>query len=637
MVDTLLFLLIVLPVLAGLGCFLLRSGALRKLIVLATGVVVAASAISMALQAPFAAAPEMLLGVLPVGALVMAADFLLLVVMFYYGWKHKRPAIMGLVAVQFVLLFLLEFFMVEHGTPHQTFFCDSLSTIMVLVISVVGSVICIYALPYMDTHEHHMHLEVSKQPRFFLVLVSFLGAMNGLVLTNDLGFFYFFFEVTTFCSFVLIGHDETEVATDNALRALLFNSVGGLGLLIGIMLAYSSLHTLDIQAIVRSGSLAGLTLLALGFMCFAAFVKSAQLPFQSWLLGAMVAPTPTSALLHSSTMVKAGVYFALRLAPAYAGTFLSTAVGLVGAFTFLAASALAIGQSNGKKVLAYSTVANLGLIFACAGINTPAAITAGIMLIMFHAASKGLLFLCVGTIEQNIDSRDIEDMRGLYEKMPVTALITVMGVLTMILPPFGMLLGKWMAIESAAGSIFLTVMLALGSALTVLYWARWAGGLMASTFHGEFQAEKQGFLTRYPLVFLCAAAGALSLFAPVIYGRMVVPALSLYGNIPFDIAAGGIDSPTGAFLVYPLFIVVAVGLFVALRNIRKMGVTRITGPYLSGIQRADEGVYTGPMNQPVVYESGNYYLNKLFGEQCITPWANFVGGLLLLLLIGGAF
>ncbi len=125
---------------------------------------------------------------------------------------------------------------------------------------------------------------------------------------------------------------------------------------------------------------------------------------------------------------------------------------MFGAFSFLAGAALAVGQSNGKKVLAYSTISNLGLIFACAGINTAEAMTAAMLLLIFHAVVKALLFLSVGAIEQHIASRDIEDMRGLYAVMPLTALITVAGVLMMIMPPFGVLLSKWMAMEAAAAA-----------------------------------------------------------------------------------------------------------------------------------------------------------------------------------------
>ena len=202
------------------------------------------------------------------------------------------------------------------------------------------------------------------------------------------------------------------------------------------------------------------------------------MPFQSWLLGAMVAPTPVSALLHSSTMVKAGVYLVLRLAPAYAGTFLSTAIAITGAFTFLAASALAISQTTGKRVLAYSTIANLGLIIACAGINTPQSIAAAILLIIFHAVSKGLLFLCAGAIEHKIWSREIEDMEGLAAKAPLITLITAVGMLSMFMPPFGMLLGKWIALEAAYRVPLAAVLFVLASTLTIVFWTKWLGRLL---------------------------------------------------------------------------------------------------------------------------------------------------------------
>ena len=126
----------------------------------------------------------------------------------------------------------------------------------------------------------------------------------------------------------------------------------------------------------------------------------------------MVAPTPVSALLHSATMVKAGTYLLLRMAPAFAGTTMSTIVALFGAFTFVGTCMLAVSQSNAKKILAYSTISNLGLIIACVGINTPASMVAATMIIIYHSVSKGLLFMCVGAIEQRIGSRDIEDMRS---------------------------------------------------------------------------------------------------------------------------------------------------------------------------------------------------------------------------------
>ena len=488
----------------------------------------------------------------------------------------------------------------------------------------------------MQNHEQHLRLQKSRQHRFFGVMLLFLGAMNGLVLSNDLRFFYFFFELTTLCSFLLIGHDRSAPATRNAVRALWMNSLGGAAFIIGLILIYADRGLLELQAVLlseKTGS--GLYLLALALLCLAAFAKSAQFPLQSWLLGAMVAPTPVSALLHSSTMVKVGVYLVLRLAPAMQGTFLSQCVAVFGGFSFLCAAALAVGQSNGKKVLAYSTISNLGLIFACAGLNTSQAIIAGMLLIVFHALIKALLFLCVGAIEQHIASRDIEDMRGLYADMPLTALMTVMGVVMMIMPPFGILLSKWMAMEAAAENLYLIIMITLGSALTAMYWARWAGTLMSDPFAGRFKPERQPLLTWVALGALCAGAGLLSTAAPWLYMRMIVLMLNAKYSPPYTAYGGILENPTGAFAVFPLSLVAALGFVVAILAVRRAAKARVVKPYLSGVQTAESGVFLGPMNQPVKAEARNYYLTSIFGEKKLTAWINLAAGVLLTLLVGG--
>lgn len=162
----------------------------------------------------------------------------------------------------------------------------------------------------------------------------------------------------------------------------------------------------------------------------------------------MVAPTPTSALLHSATMVKAGVYLLIRLAPAMYGTWAGMLTTTIGGFTFFITSMLAISQSDGKKVLAYSTVSNLGLITACAGVGRYEAVWAGILLMMFHAVSKSLMFLTVGAVENSLGSRNIEDMHGLIVKLPSLTAILVIGIAGMFLAPFGMLISKWAALKA---------------------------------------------------------------------------------------------------------------------------------------------------------------------------------------------
>ena len=222
------------------------------------------------------------------------------------------------------------------------------------------------------------------------------------------------------CSFLLIGFTKTEEAIRNSFRQIIMNLLGGIAFLAALYLSWLlnlivstswSLLLLGTRCSCTGGFPAGMCL------SLAGITKAAQMPFHTWLLGAMVAPTPTSALLHSSTMVKAGVFLLIKCAPIYAVSFApSIMVILIGGLTFLLCSMLAISQSNGKRVLAYSTIANLGLITACAGVGTAEAIWAAIFLVIFHAVAKSLLFLCVGTAEHHIASRDIEDMDLLFMK-----------------------------------------------------------------------------------------------------------------------------------------------------------------------------------------------------------------------------
>lgn len=629
--SNLLMLLILLPIVAGLACYFLRVGFIRSLVVTVTGIILALSSLVLLAGGTFSYSPPS-----GWGSLVTLADFALLFVILYYAFKHKSFLIKFFTVSQLVLLAVFELFMVDHEGPVVAFYADQLSLIMVLIISIIGSLICVYAIPYMKAHEEHLKLDKSRQPRFFLYMVLFLGAMNGLVLSNNILWLYFFFEVTTFCSFVLIGHDGTDIAIKNSVRALWMNSLGGLAFMIGMMWAYSVTGTLDLQQMIAAGpTAAGALLIPMAFLCLAGFTKAAQVPFQSWLLGAMVAPTPVSALLHSSTMVKAGVYVILRIAPAFAGSFVSSGVALCGGFTFIACAALAIGQSNGKKILAYSTISNLGLIIACAGINTPAALTAAILLIIFHAVSKSLLFLCVGTIEQKIGSRDIEDMHGLYQRMPFTTIAAVVGILTMILPPFGVLLAKWLAIESAAGNLFVVVMMAMGSALTVIYWARWAGLLLSAPSGEAPQKEDQPLCIRIVLATLAGLTIILSLGIPAMYSGLIAP---LFGAAPLTSSAGALRGPLGAFAVYPVFFVMGLGFLYALRAAKRSKSIKTTGAYMSGLQIGDmkEGLFRGPMNVPVKVSAGNYYLSAVFGENVLTTPVNIAAIGLIILMMGGA-
>jgi len=627
--------LIISPFLAALVCYLIRVSAARSFVVLITGGVLIISAVLLIPLTPFSLSPPPFLGI-NIHVIVQTLDVLLLLIILYFGFKYRHIVIKALALLQIILLLYCEFFLIQNKQDNSTLYCDHLTLVMVLIISIVGAIICFQAIPYMKIHEAHWSPVKSRQHRFFLVMMMFLGAMNGLVLSNDLMIFYFFFELTTLCSFLLIGHDKTKLAIENALRALWMNSLGGALFIAAIVIIYPITGTLALQQILTPANTgAKMFMLAMALLCVAAFTKSAQFPFQSWLLGAMVAPTPVSALLHSSTMVKVGVYFILRLAPAIKATFLSQSLAIFGAFGFLAAAALAVGQSNGKKVLAYSTISNLGLIFACAGLNTSESVMAAMLLIVFHAMIKALLFLCVGAIEQRIDSRDIEDMRGLYANMPLTALITVMGVIMMIMPPFGVLLSKWMAMEAAASNLYVIFMIALGSALTVMYWARWAGTLMSDPFAGRFRPEYQPLLTWTALGSLCTGAGLLSISAPWFYIKIIAPVMSGPYFPPYTVRDGILENSFGVFAVFPLSVVAVAGFVLSVWALKRASGARIVAPYLGGAQTTEPGKFKGPMNQTIKAEARNYYLSSIFGEKKLTTWINLGAGVLLTLLLGG--
>jgi ech hydrogenase subunit A len=393
--------------------------------------------------------------------------------------------------------------------------------------------------------------------------------------------------------------------------------------------------------------LTGLLPIGLGLLCFAGFTKSAQFPFQSWLLGAMVAPTPVSALLHSSTMVKAGVYLIVRLAPTYADTTLGKVVAVVGGFTFLVGSAIAISQRNGKRVLAYSTIANLGLIICCAGIGTNIAIAAAVLLIIFHAVSKGLLFLCVGTIEHGIGSRDIEDMQGLMKKMPFTTIVTVIGMISMLLPPFGVLITKWLAIESSvdARSPIVLICIILGSAFTVVFWAKWIGIILTMSYKVKYKTEKLSFSVKSALTVLVAAVVACSVLLVPLYNYLIKPYIigtnsgdkSLLAGENLGISLQGLNNTViGGFASIVFFIVVFAVMITIPYFLRKTKAETIKPPYLCGENTSDmRGIeFMSPADKVDNVVVHNYYLSGFFGEKNLTLWVNLAAGAIILIMFG---
>ncbi len=619
--------LICLPLAGGILAWLVPWRPVRTAVVCAVALTTALAGVYAVWAGPFT---------LTCGAwsttLALALEIGLIGVILYFAWEARAWLIMLLGLVQLGVCGAEHFGAAGHipAIPDPAFVLDGLSSILIIIVCVVGALIVVYATGYMREHAAHAPATSAGDRRFFLVLTGFLGVMNGLVLANNLRWLAVFWEGTTLCSFLLIGHEGTAEARANALRALLINVFGGVALSFSALLAARGGNE-SLEAIMSAKALVPMALL-----CIAALTKSAQFPFQSWLLGAMVAPTPVSALLHSATMVKAGSYVILRLAPAFAGSRLLHVVALAGGFTFAIAAALAVSQSNAKRVLAYSTISNLGLIVACAGIATPLAYAAALMILCFHAASKGLLFLCVGAIEQKIGSRDIEDMGSLLYIMPFTACVTIAGMLTMLMPPFGMLMSKLMAIEAAIDAPLVVLLVIAGSALTVFFWAKWIGRMQTVSYHARYQREVLPFSMMSVLVVLCALVLGGGVLSMAVYRRVIEPltlracALAPAPALAALRAAGHLHS--WPVLVFPLLAGLA-----WLATIVWFDPRRVRLPYLAG-ENLDETElsykFRSVKDQPATAWTMSLYFKHALSEARITPWANLIAWLLVLSLLG---
>ncbi|MGE5561148.1 MAG: NADH-quinone oxidoreductase subunit L [Chloroflexota bacterium] len=630
--SMLLTVLIIFPIVAGLAALCVNSASVRRIVVSVLALALVASVAVLYRRVPFVYTPPAL-GGLPLDDLIAVADLILAGYAIWVGWRLRDRLIMILAALQAALMLGFDL-IVKPEAAGPAFVVDWLSLIVALLVSVVGPLIAIYALGYMQVHEEHQHLKGSRQSRFFAILLAFLGVMNALVFANRLPWLYLAWEGTTLASFLLISHDGTNDALASGARALRINLFGGLTLAIGIIISYQVFGTLSLSGITALPAVGFVGLLAIGCFVLAGFTKAAQLPFQSWLLGAMVAPTPVSALLHSGTMVKAGVYFILRLAPAFRATPVSLIVSLLGAFTFAATSALAFSQSNAKKVLAYSTIANLGLIIACAGVNTSLAIGAAMALIFFHGFSKALLFLCVGTIEQRIGSRDIEDMAGLIDRMPTTTIITLVGMLSVLLPPFGVLISKWAMMEAAARMPLTVILFAVGSALTLAFWTKWMARLLSSTFKDSLEPEPLLKSIQFPLIALVTIVVVASMGITSVMNLLIAPAeRAFYGVALATAPAVEVASRFGSFPVLPALsglFAIAIAIPFTWRRAKSQSVVP---PYLCGENITTEAdSFRGAGDQPQAALESGVYLNSVFGEEAIGRIVNVaaIAGLLIM-------
>lgn len=317
---------------------------------------------------------------------------------------------------------------------HLSFLLDGLSLLFALLITGIGTFILLYANRYLEGHP--------ALGRFFLFLLTFMGAMLGLVLADNLITLFVFWELTTVSSFMLIGfnHEDAE-SRQKAHQGLMVTVIGGLALMTGFIMLGFAAGSYELSDIVQQDlSTHALYLPMLILILLGAFTKSAQTPFHFWLPNAMAAPTPVSAYLHSATMVKAGIYLLARLQPTLGSSSAwMLTLSAIGAITMLTGIFLASRATGIKKVLAYSTVMALGTLTMLLGLGTEKAALAAVTFLLAHALYKGALFMIAGILDHEAGIKDFQNVSGLRHKMPKTCAVAIIAALSLagVIPLFG--------------------------------------------------------------------------------------------------------------------------------------------------------------------------------------------------------
>ncbi|WP_216083782.1 Na+/H+ antiporter subunit A [Paenibacillus riograndensis] len=443
-----------------------------------------------------------------------------------------------------------------------TLVLDGLSLLFALLITGMGALVVLYSIYYLEKRMESIH-------NFYMYLLMFMGAMLGVTLSDNLMVLYGFWELTSITSFLLIAFwHRRERSRYGALKSMLITVFGGLAMFAGFNLLYVMSGTYSIREIILQAgalSLEPMFIPAMLLILLGAFTKSAQFPFHIWLPDAMEAPTPVSAYLHSATMVKAGLYLVARLTPVFAGQsewfWLVSVCGLV---TLLYGSFKAIKQTDLKAMLAFSTVSQLGLIMCLLGLGSAAAFFSGteesvfyamataaaVFHLINHAVFKGTLFMVVGIVDHETNTRDLRKLGGLMSLMPVTFSVALIGAFSMAgLPPFSGFLSKEMFFTAVLDIrelhvwstqfwlLLFPVLAWIASVFTFVY----SMILVFRTFTGKLQPEKldkvpheapPGLL--FPPVLLVSLAVLFAFFPDLLSSSLIEPAVAAiqYGHLP---------------------------------------------------------------------------------------------------------
>lgn len=380
---------------------------------------------------------------------------------------------------------------------------DALAIFMAAVSSFIGSLIVIYSIGYI----HHD----DNQNEYYLMVILFIGSMMGLIFSANLIFLYLFWEIIAICCWRLIGFYREPDYVMKADKAFLVTFFGAVVMLLGFIQIYAHTNTFDITD-MRGTLIPGSAVL---LILFGMFSKSATVPLHTWLPDAGVAPTTVTALLHAAVLVKIGVY-------AYARLFLygfqlpeswQNAIPVLVAISSLVSAGAALVENDIKRILAYSTVSQIGYIFLGFSVASVSGIAGSLLFLLMHGLAKGGLFLCAGIVIHAVHTKDIREMGGLIKTMPVTGIAFLICALSVIgIPPFGGFFSKFLVIMGIvqAGKPLLAGLALFTAVLTMFYLLR----VFNFVFLGE--PKKLAPEQTKSMVYVVASLALLSIIAGIL-------------------------------------------------------------------------------------------------------------------------
>lgn len=589
---------------------------------------------------------------------------------FIYKWKPKKIGwfVLGVPLVLFIVLARFIPSIADGQTLSHTFqwipsaniyfttYLDGLGLIFSLLITGVGSLVILYSIYYLSSRESLGH--------FYVYLLLFMGAMLGVVFSDNMMVLYVFWELTSISSFLLIAFwYHRKQSRYGAQKSMLITVSGGVAMLAGFIMLYAMTGSFSIReniALMGGFTDHALFVPAMLLVLLGAFTKSAQFPFHIWLPDAMEAPTPVSAYLHSATMVKAGIYLVARFTGVFGGDAVwFYTVSIVGIFTLFWGSFNAVRQTDLKALLAYSTISQLGLVMSLFGLGSAAlhegysdhsvlyaqATFAALFHLINHSTFKGALFMVVGIVDLNAGTRDVRRLGGLMALMPVTFTIALIGSFSMAgLPPFNGFLSKEMFFEAMVavrhleffsiggwGTLF-PVLAWVGSVFTFVY----SMIIVFQTFFGAYQPERLDREAHEAPIGMLIAPSILSLlvfsvflFPNLIGDYLLRPAMAaVYPSLPniegtmAQIAIW--HGPNTALWMTIGVIVIGSILYASLKYWRSM---YKVGPFKWGLDSA----YNGTLH---MVERGSTLLTNRYMTGYLSHYLVYIFGAFLVLVAG---